>query len=559
MEIPESVNHIGWYAFNECPNLKKITIRYNEYNGLVNLLVNSKEWILFLGDQSIEFKGPEITNIKKRKNIKKLLKGRNFSFKICNNNIEDGEDKYDDDIERLLDEIDNICVTLPENIKNSIQSRVKNLCKNYQQSYDELRPSFNDLQGPINLKFDNNVVILKPLFISELRKIMLSLSNIETTIEFLKELNDYKILIQEGADGLNEDIDTKDIINNIIYISRKLGDKSNEYLDQLSKYIDDAIKCGSLEIDNLFKNDLELPDLNYITNFKLNVSKLYDEVKFEYNTVSVYMEILDSVSISSRSYKGGNDLIAGVGSLKYVIENKINNKSLKKELEMILSRFIRKYTVMINNILNDEMLLKTTNPEEIKTEFLSELRLMTFQFDMCIRKDEHDTMRKNKLLDELNKAKDIVTGSKKVDENSTDSVITRYIAEINNRWVEDLTINESNRKDIEDLLVKKIDDASDALKKSREELIEILEKDRNSSMDKSLMALPESNNELLKSLKESIEKSSKALGEEKLESYDWYFLALKVIFNYIASADTRIWNYLEENDNYVAASFKMRP
>ena len=192
---------------------------------------------------------------------------------------------------------------------------------------------------------------------------------------------------------------------------------------------------------------------------------------------------------------------------------------------------------MINNILNNEMLLKNTNPEKIKINFLKELGLIIENLNNYVENIEYETMKKNRLLDDLNEAKNIVEKSKMVDENSVSGDITKYVVEINNRWVNDFTIKKSKRKKIKESLLNVIDKSKKILDKTSEELIKILEEERNSSMDKFLETFPEKEGELLKELKETSKISLEFLGEENLESYNWYYLALKVILNYIAYED----------------------
>ena len=561
LEITDSIRNIERLSFMRCSNLKKITIKYNNYITLSNMLVNNRDWLKYIKDNhSIELEGPNLGTVQSM-HIKRLLKNNIFSFKINNvrnEKVIDDEEQYDDDIELFLDKINKICENLPDGIKNKIKSMVSNLLSTYENTYEDLEPEFQGTKQQVNLEFGIDVESLKPKLISDLQIIIATLATIENTIKLLEELNDYNKLLEDGVDKFSEGTDTKDIINNIVYISGRLGDRSSKYLSELSEYIDEAIKSGSLEIENAFKKELELPGLDYVTNFKLNVSKLYDEVRFRYESVRVYMEILDSLKAKETSYQGGDDLTCRVGSVKYIIANKIDRKKIKEEAEEKLNEFIKKYTDIINNILNNETLLKTTNPREIKTDFLKEFGLIIENLNNYVENIEYETMKKNRLLDDLNEAKNIVEKSKMVDENSVSGDITKYVVEINNRWVKDSTIKKSERKKIKNKLLEKVNKSLAIMDKSREELISYIEEERKCFIDKWLDILPESDSELINSLKKSIEKSSEVYGEENLELYDWNNLALKIIFGHIAYADLYTMSFLKANNNHAAASLKKR-
>ena len=373
--------------------------------------------------------------------------------------------KHDKDIQELLDKINNLCNYLPDNTKNRIINKVNKLLDTYEKDLDNLKPKFGKSDSDIlELGTPKDIRTLKPGLLAELNGIILSLSSVNTLITFLEELNNYKNLLNTSIDTLSENKTIEGDIKNIIYLSKDLDDKrSKEIIDKLSKYIDDTINKASLDITTILdNNNLVLPDnLDYKTEFKLNISKLYDELYSESKKIKPYKILLDSLTNNKEEYSTGNDIIDIINSTKYII-SKLSNSKYKTDLEKRLNQIIKKHIDIINNIISNKELLENTKYKKIEENIRDDLQplLETINKYAYLDNYELDKANKTNMLSQLLVCIDIINNNKLVELNEENKLqpITSYIIEINNKLISNKLIDNNTKKEIRNELLEKLND-----------------------------------------------------------------------------------------------------
>ena len=482
--IPSSVTSIGRqdfasvietrYGDHEFSSLKKIIINYDSYQNLISLIGDSKEFFEHIPSKcQLSFAGPKLFFFQKMK-LQFLLKEQSVTFlegQVPNENPKNFEErdvsKLDEDIQKIINEINNLCSSLSDENKKIINDSINKLIDEYEKNKKQLKPEFGKKETVLSLD-NHNIAMLKPQLLSDLEMIKLNLSREDKLIQLLSELDSYKKILNKDVDELSiEHASIESMIQNIIYFCKYVGiTKKDEYINQLNKYIDIAKKEASDELLNFSDKQIVL-DTNEKHDIgmqlKLNISKLYDEVESYSNKVRPFQELLEVLNAKEvvKKEEFGDGIFEIINGIKYVIHH-LSDSEYQDELEDKFSNIVHKYFNEIEKLLEKPEELNHSKYEELEFNLRKELQLLLelvnnyAYLDSYMEKD----VNKTNLLSQLQSCLNIIDGGKVVTINDEQrlELFTSTIIELNNSILSNKEIDNSNRNKIMLKLSKIIND-----------------------------------------------------------------------------------------------------
>ncbi|MEE3342709.1 MAG: hypothetical protein VZS44_01305 [Bacilli bacterium] len=370
--------------------------------------------------------------------------------------------KYPQDIQELLDKINNIVDNLPDNARKPILDKVDKLLSDYDKDLEDSKPKYS-----LNDEFDidkKDISMIKSTLLVELEMIVMKLTSEKKAINLLSKLSDYKRLLFTNPKELirNDDSIDSQINNIIVMINDITSNKKDFFENELVKYIDEAIKEVSKELEKGIddKPDAFPPRFDADMQLKLNISKLYDNVSLYHEKAIPFEKLLSSLE-GKDNLSEIDELLTGINK----ITSELTDKEQKEEIKRKKNNIIIKYINMIKNIINNDELLKNSNYEKIEVNFrreLQELLLLIKKYNLLevlTPLTPKKYMNYNyELGNQLCLCKKIIEGYEKCDvpyENSND-IIESTIAELNNDLL-DSEIDEEIKKEIFDDLKKILD------------------------------------------------------------------------------------------------------
>ncbi|MEE3342711.1 MAG: hypothetical protein VZS44_01315 [Bacilli bacterium] len=440
-------------------HLSKV-IKYNTFIEL-EMTIKDNNYELKDGITEIVLDGPTLTKQEMNK-IKALVPSEiKISYGSEIKNINSKYSKYHEDIQALLNKISIICNNLPSVAKKNVFDEVDKLLDEYDKDIVELEPKFGfDTPFSYNGKDIEN---LKPILLSKLEIIIMMLNSEEKAINYLSRLSNYKKLLSQNNLSIVGDTSTTEAkINNILAMSNEMNTSKKESIyKELINYIDEAIKEVSKQLE---KGIDTKPDYSFQEDFdvdkrlELNISKLYDEVSIYYDK-SVPFEKLKSSLEGNGRLPEIDEILKGIN----IIINDSSKNKHKEEIENKYNEIKTKYINMINNILNNSNLLKTSNYERIELNLrreLQELLLVVKKYEI-LDLFKPDKYNKDSLIKELKESKEIVKNNKKVELTEEDKLkaITSTVKELNNYLIDnDIKLDIKN-----EIVVKLMDDINSSL------------------------------------------------------------------------------------------------
>lgn len=422
--------------------------------------------------------------------------------------------KYPDDIQNLLEKINVICNSLPNEVKTNILKRKDDLLKEYDENLKELKPKYGNQNNTFGFGF-KTIEGLKPELIANLEMIVIGLTSAKNLIDFLAKLNEYKNLFEKDNLEFTSGNNSFSEINNILYCTLFL-DKSEkkDFRDKLLKLIDNAIENANFELLGIMDEKGKLSftkNLDYEQTFKLEVSKLFDEVYGRYKKVKPYKEILYALNSNEADYRLESSLDDLFCSIRFIIEN-LKSDADKKEANKKLQSIVKKYTDIINNIMGNDDLLSNTQPKKIETNIKSEIRELLNLINYYGYEEtylaEHN---KESILEELKYSEDLIKKEAIVslDDYIKEHAIISYTADILNA-----------------ILDCPLDDDGIPL---------IDEENKNLAL-----------NDLLNKIKESIN----MIKNSKITTLDAYNKKVHEILKKLADVDIEVYSQINSTDNY---------
>ena len=456
--LPSTVTKLYPNAFFGCSSLKKIsinnecnilfdkdkvTIEYLDINSLnINLiyavLANKKS------AKSIEFKSPNYSFLKwKEKEMfnKIFTKDRNITF-IKDKNIKlpevKKEEKNEDDIKHLEDEIIFLCKEFPKNIANIIIEKVNEIDKEYKKSIESFKPEYGKNNGDM---FDYEG--LKNNTYLSLNRIKSLINDLKDFILFAKSINDYKELINKKVESYSNDNDIESKIKNILYLSTFLDDNNSvkntliSYLDdvinKINNYIIDKINGSTvLEESSLIKNELD----NKINEL---LSSIADKVK----DVPKYKLLCLYNILNEKEYKANikdNDIIGFINGIRYSLD-RLSSSEYSNKIRNDINSVINKYKDIIGNELNNNI----TNErfEQIEIELRKELHPFIIEIDKYAKIDKYEENGLN-IYRQLEISFDLVNRKRYIDEELNNYNNNDILLEVINilKYIEEKKLDE---------------------------------------------------------------------------------------------------------------------
>ncbi|MEE3342706.1 MAG: hypothetical protein VZS44_01290 [Bacilli bacterium] len=401
--------------------------------------------------------GPELTSSEIKK-IKRLISPLiELSFK-------NGD--FSEDIQDLLDKIYNISNNLPDNTKKSITDKVSKLLKQYKKDLKEAKPEFGS-SNDFNLG-EKDIDLLKPLLLNELELILLQLTSEDKAINYMEKLSNYKkILSTSPKELIKDDSSIYAKINNIIFMINEINNNKESYREELIKYLDDATRGVSKELE---KGIDFKPDLSYNNGFDidkkldLNISKLYDEVSLSYNKIIPFVKLLNALEKNTNT---SSDIIEELNLIEEIVNN-LSNNNYKEDINNKFNSIKAKYINMLKNIIGNKDLLNNTKYEKIETKLIKEIQELLIMIKQYNIMDSLKTKKYDKedLLNQLEESKQIINNKEtvKITKDIELKAITSTITEMNNYLYKKIP-DKDTRDMIRNLIIKKIDESIEDLNK----------------------------------------------------------------------------------------------
>lgn len=272
IDFPSSLETIYKDAFYGYNSLKKMIFHYECYQKLLEFLTKNKyklrdidsmifrntlpnfDFFPVIGGIDMHFKqvrsqgthglffvGPKLTFFQRQRLKRKIgslydcLVFVNDEKEFVVDKVEEMQEEdnqnlekvsYDDDIQKVLDEIYQLCDMLPDSSKRIILDEVDQLLDDYSKDINELNPQYG---REWSMTFTKNISLLKPTLLSKLEIIVLNLSSEKKLIELLSTLSGHKKLLDSNIDRLPKDnVSIENKIKTILYLSKNLNDERKE-------------------------------------------------------------------------------------------------------------------------------------------------------------------------------------------------------------------------------------------------------------------------------------------------------------------------------------------
>ena len=487
--IPSSMTKISPYAFRKCYDdstffeyrstvLKIVTFNYESYETLRKFIIENLRFPEENPNIAVIFAGPKLSFIEKilvRLILEESFTTYTIGFKEGQVPIIIPEQQkkpvinMDDDIKKIIDDINEICSKLPEKNLKEIEGQIKKLLNEYNSKKEKCKPKIFEDEERISLEIESSDM-LKPNLLATLNMIKLNLASEKKLIKFLSDLEKYKKLLTEDINELSNSNSIEEIIKNIIYYSKFFDeDKKNEYLTKLKKYIDIGIKKSNNRIGKNNKKEIELNtkyEQDYEEEFRLNVLKLYDDISAYASKIIPYKKLLDTLTTKEEINKpnlDNNTLTGLINGIKYIINN-LSNSKYQDKLEEKLKEIANKYSKIIEESLKEPNDLNQTKYENLEHGIREELQPLLEQIRNYVYLDEYESVNINSanIISQLYSCKDIIEGKKQVTptKEQNKEVLTSTIIYINNKSLEllhDQTLDDINKKRIENKLLNLLD------------------------------------------------------------------------------------------------------
>lgn len=435
--IPDTIETIGKDVFNQCRRLKKVIIvqyetKQSNYIKKIYKKLNLKKILGQLTDAEIIFVKEDI-----------LKTTTSISDRI-----------EDEEIQKLLNQIQEICQNLPESTRQLINNKVNDIIKEYNLQKDALKPKYNQ-DKTTTLTSGGTISMVKDTTIIKLEGIILGLSREKKLIEFLKNIEKYKQLLDTNVTELSNDDSIESKIKNIIYYSNFLTlDKKNKIIDKLKSNIE-FISKESLKQLGIINNQVELSLNNYQDyerKLSDDISDTLDDIKNEYNKKKPYLELLKCLQSNEFDINNNDEtIISDINKIRYVL-SKLSNSNYKSGLENKLNIIFEKYINQIIEILNDDELLNKTNYEDLELELRTDINplLESINNYAYLDKYEEKTANKTNIHSQLQKSLDLISKGKpvKLTKELSYEVITSFVIETYNEVISSTELTTSDKKTI---------------------------------------------------------------------------------------------------------------
>lgn len=428
--IPESVTNLDPNAFTGCSLLKKISISNKcnilfdgdkvtiEYIDIDSLNINLIYAILANKEstKNIEFKSPKYSLFKKdeKKKFDEILtKDRNQSF-IKDKNIKlsevKKEEKDEDDIKHLEDEIIYLCKDFPKNIASIITEKVNEIDRVYRSSIESFKPEYGKDNGD---RFDYEG--LKNNTYLSLNRIKSLIKELNDFILFSKNIDGYKELINKKAESYSYNNDIESKIKNILYLSTFL-DNNSDIKNTITKYLDDATsKVNNYIVDKINGNPV-LEESSIIMNeLDKKIDELFDSTIYKVKDVPKYKLLCLYNILNENEYKDNikdNDIIGFISELRYLLD-RLSNSEYKSKLRNDNNNIINKYKDIISSELNNN--ITKERYEEIEIGLRRELHPLIIEIDKYANLDKYEEHGLN-IHRQLEISFDLVNGKRYLDE-----------------------------------------------------------------------------------------------------------------------------------------------
>lgn len=521
--IPEGVEKIGFETFRGCYKLKKIKL----HSGLKIIDDNAFEDCTSLEEitisDTIETIGKDVFNqcrrlkkviivqyetkqsnpikkINKKQKLKKLIRAvtdaeiifvKEEDILKTTTSISDRIE--DEEIQQLLNQIQEICQNLPESTRQLINNKVNDIIKEYNSQKDALKPGYTkyNQDNVPSLTSGGTISMVKDTTISKLEGIILGLSREKKLIEFLKNIEKYKQLLDTNVTELSNDDSIESKIKNIIYYSNFLTlDKKNKIIDKLKLNIE-FISKESLKQLGIINNQVELSLNNYQDyerKLSDDISDTLDDIKNEYNKKKPYLELLKCLQSNEFDINNNDEtIISDINKIRYVL-SKLSNSNYKSELGNKFNNIFKKYINQITEILNDDELLNKSNYEDLELELRTNINplLESINNYAYLDKYEENTANKTNIHSQLQKSLDLISKGKpvKLTKELSYEVITSFVIETYNEVISSTELTTSDKEtiigDLKDILSVALNELEnntvDSLKEYNEVIYSILGK-----------------------------------------------------------------------------------
>jgi len=390
---------------------------------------------------------------------RKQTENRRTPYAFSSINTDNIKDKK---IEETINKISELCNNLPDKIKTDIMNKVNDLVNNYNDNIDDLKPEYN-IKDEIKLSFNNpQIDTVRPTLLSKLELILYSLSSIESSKEFIENLDKYKNYLNKTFDNYSDGETIDDKIKNTIYYTKYMDDKNKEKtIYQLSKCINDTIGFASLDINKILeKNEPELKfEGDYKTNFELKIDELYNKANNETKKVRGFVDLLDAINNKESAIRKGSDLKDLIYNFNYVI-SKISNAKYKEKIEEDKKQMFNKYKNVLGKIIDNDELQTGGTLNEIEMSIRKDFQEILEDVQKYVYLDKYEQNKGNKanLDTQLKNSLDIIDSSEKVEltEDYKLQPITSYVIEIQNKITENTSINSKTKNSVREDVKNKL-------------------------------------------------------------------------------------------------------
>ena len=464
--IPNSVTKIEEGVFGGCHSLREIVINYEDYSKLKNIVnqmcVKDKwNYNLLLGSSvklnkiNLTFVGKELTGLQKLVILNKVKDFGEIKFTTidysdeidkCDDWVKNEELFFNNEINSLLDDIDNIINNLSDDVGDAIKKKVSLLIEEYNKNIIEYN-KYIDKDESDNLELgmlDPEVVL-----ISKLTSLKVSLSDYNNLINNLSKISEYENIIDSKVDNMPDNLNNiEDILKSIVYLVSKLDDKKKEEIyNRVKNYLDFAKKHYQNNFDTLLDKNSTLLVLDFdspLKQLQINLLNLLDDVILYSKKVSCYLELLDVLkSKEVDKYIDDKDIKNMIISIRYLISC-INYIPNRDKLNNLFDSIINKYILIIDKKLDIVSSINSNDYNKIEVDIRKELipLLNLLKLYSCL----------DNIYIELSNSKEILV-KREVKEVDEDKLIESLFIDINNCLINDtLLSNDKKENEIEKLL-----------------------------------------------------------------------------------------------------------
>lgn len=339
------------------------------------------------------------------------------------------ESKYGEEIDSILLEISNTTNGLPKDVRRRLLKEVEGFLHEYEEKLKELEPKLG-VKPTLSI---NTIEGLKPALIANLQSVLIKLSTEKETLDFLRKLNNYEKMLNNDKHELADDNNITGEINNILYYANYIDDK--ESIKELSTLILDAKNKASLDVKNISNGNNFPKDINYVIIFEQNISKLHEKIHRKYESVKPFMDLLIALNSKQTELLGGESIEQLLASVRFAI-SEVKRTDSRKMLEEKLSEIIQKHRATITNIISNQLLLDTSNPQKIANNIEKDINDLSILINDVIYQEAYfyDKANKENIIDQLEICKSWITkGAFPTEDTENLGLITSYVYDFLNK------------------------------------------------------------------------------------------------------------------------------